>query len=165
MHYAGKAHDGKGSPEYPRRDATGRNGRHRSMALNAESVPMRWPAGPLDIARREKEKGFPAETAEVLRKWLDPASLAVVQGTPVNCMVVSWASGLPADAAQQQALKPLIAQGKQAGVEFVGVIDGEANRPAAVAAAQSAGLSAVAVEGDMPGSAGVPVIQGNKAAR
>jgi len=135
------------------------------MALNAESVPMRWPAGPLDIAKREKAKGFSAETAEVLRHWLNPASLAVVQGTPVNCMVVSWASGLPADAAQQQALKPLIAQGKQAGVEFVGVIDGEANRPAAVVAAQSAGLSAVAVEGDMPGSAGVPVIQRNKAAR
>ena len=63
------------------------------MALSAESVPMRWPAGPLDIARREKAKGFSAETAEVLRNWLDPASLAIVQGTPVNCLVVSWASG------------------------------------------------------------------------
>ena len=62
------------------------------MALNAESIPMRWPAGPLDIARGEKMKGFTAATAEVLRNWQDPASLAVVQGTPVNCLVVSWAS-------------------------------------------------------------------------
>jgi len=131
------------------------------MALNAETIPMRWPAGPLDIARGEKVKGFTADTAEVLRKWQDPASLAVVQGAPINCLVVSWA----ADAGQQQALKPLIEKGKQAGLEFVGLIEGEANKPAAVAAAQSAGLSAVAMEGDAPGSAGVPVIPWNKGAQ
>src|SRR5271157_5884046 len=135
------------------------------MAVNAESIPMRWPAGPLDIARGEKTKGFTAETAEVLRNWQDPASLAVVQGTPVNCLVVGWAAGLPADAGQQQALKPLIEKGKQAGLEFVGLIEGEANKPAAVAAAQSAGLAAVAMEGEAPGSAGVPVIPWNKAAQ
>jgi hypothetical protein len=115
----------------------------------------------LDIARGEKTKGFTADTAEVLRSWQDPASLAVVQGTPVNCLVVSWA----ADAGQQQALKPLIEKGKQAGLEFVGLIEGEANKPAAVAAAQSAGLAAVAMEGDAPASAGVPVIPWNKAAQ
>ena len=98
------------------------------MALNAESVPMRWPAGPLDIARGEKTKGFTAETAEVLRKWQDPASLAVVQGTPVNCLVVSWAR-VAGDAGQQQALKPLIEKGRQAGLDFVGLIEGEANKP------------------------------------
>jgi hypothetical protein len=126
---------------------------------------MRWQAGPLDIARGEKVKGFTADTAEVLRNWQDPASLAVVQGTPINYLVVSWASGLPADAGQQQALKPLIEKGKQAGLGFIGLIEGEANKPAAVAAAQAAGLSAVAMAGDAPGSAGVPVIPWNKAAQ
>ena len=135
------------------------------MALNAESIPMRWPAGPLDIARGEKTKGFTAETAEVLRNWQDPASLALVQGTPINCLVVSWASGLPADAGQQQALKPLIEKGKQAGLGFVGLIEGEANKAAAVAAAQAAGLAAVAMPGDAPASAGVPVIPWNKASQ
>jgi hypothetical protein len=119
----------------------------------------------LDIARREKEKGFSADTAEVLRRWLDPASLAAVQGTPVNCLVVSWAAGLPGDAGQQQALKPLIDKGREAGLGFVGLIEGEANRPAALAAAQSAGLSAVALEGDVPASAGVPVIPWSKSAQ
>ena len=131
------------------------------MALNVETIPMRWPAGPLDIARGEKTKGFTADTAEVLRKWQDPASLAVVQGSPVNCLVVSWA----ADAAQQQALKPLIEKGKQAGLDFVGLIQDEANKLAAVAAAQAAGLSAVAMEGDAPASAGLPVIPWNKGAQ
>jgi hypothetical protein len=119
----------------------------------------------LDIARGEKTKGFTAETAEVLRNWQDPASLAVVQGAPVNCLVISWAAGLPADAGQQQALKPLIEKGKQAGLGFVGLIEGEANKPAAVAAAQAAGLSAVAMEGDAPGGAGIPVIPWNKSSQ
>jgi hypothetical protein len=119
----------------------------------------------LDIARGEKTKGFTAQTADVLRSWQDPASLAAIQGAPVNCLVVSWAAGLPADADQQQALKPLIEKGKQAGLEFVGLVEGEANKTAAVAAAQSAGLSAVAVEGDPPGSAGLPVIPWNKGAQ
>ena len=128
------------------------------MALSAESVPMRWPAGPLDIARLKQANGVSAETEEALRNWLDPATLAIVQGTPVNCLVVSWASGLPADASQQQALKPLIEKSRQAGLELVGVIEGKADRPTAVAAAQSAGLSAVAMEGDAPANAGIPVI-------
>ena len=135
------------------------------MALNAESVPMRWPAGPLDIARCEKLKGFTAEMAEVLRKWQDPDSLALVQSTPVNCLVVSWAAGLPADAAQQAALKPLIEKGRQAGLAFVGVIEGAADKPAALAAAKAAGLSAVAMEGDVPTAAALPVIPWNKASK
>jgi hypothetical protein len=119
----------------------------------------------LDIACREKASGFSADTAEVLRKWQDPASLAIVQDTPVNCLVVSWAAGLPADAAQPEALKPLIEKGRQAGFTFVGVIEGQADRPAAVAAAKAAGLAAVAMDGDAPAGAGIPVIPWNKAAK
>jgi len=119
---------------------------------------MRWTAGPLDIAKRQKEKGFTPEIAEVLRQWLDPSWLALLQGTPVNCLVVSWASGLPADAEQQQALKPLLERGRQSGLDFVGVVEGPADKAAAMAAARSAGLSAVAMEAVPPGNAGIPVI-------
>ncbi len=79
--------------------------------IGTQTTPMRWMAGPLDIARRQKEKSFTPEIAETIRQWLDPSLLALVQGTPVNCLVVSWASGLPADAEQQQALKPLLEKG------------------------------------------------------
>jgi hypothetical protein len=119
---------------------------------------MRWTAGPLDIARRQKGKDFTSEMAEVLRQWQDPSLLALVQGTPVNCLVVSWASGLPADAEQQQALKPLLERGRQAGLDFVGLVEGPADQAAAMATARSAGLSAVAMEAIPPGNAGIPVI-------
>lgn len=115
-------------------------------------------AGPLDIARRQKEKSFTPEIAETIRQWLDPSLLALVQGTPVNCLVVSWASGLPADAEQQQALKPLLEKGRQAGLDFVGLIEAAADKPAAIAAARAAGLSAVAMETIPAGDAGIPVI-------
>lgn len=115
-------------------------------------------AGPLDIARRQKEKSFTPEIAGTIRQWLDPSLLALVQGTPVNCLVVSWASGLPADAEQQQALKPLLEKGRQAGLDFVGLIEASADKPAAIAAARAAGLSAVAMETIPTGDAGIPVI-------
>ena len=126
--------------------------------IGTQTTPMRWMAGPLDIARRQKEKSFTPEIAETIRQWLDPSLLALVQGTPVNCLVVSWASGLPADAEQQQALKPLLEKGRQAGLDFVGLIEAAADKPAAIAAARAAGLSAVAMETIPAGDAGIPVI-------
>ena len=118
---------------------------------------MRWLAGPLDIGQREKEKGFTAKSKEVLQRWLEPSVLEILRGTPVNCLVVNWAAGLPADAEQQKALAPLLAQGKTAGLSFVGLVEGQANRTAAVASARTAGLEAVIVEGEVP-DAGLPVL-------
>jgi len=94
---------------------------------------MRWPAGPWTSTPREK-KGFSAETAEVLRQWQDPASLSVVQGTPVNCLVVGWAAGLPADAGQQEALRPLHRE-RPAGRDWVRRPDRGGSQPATALAA------------------------------
>jgi hypothetical protein len=118
---------------------------------------MRWLAGPLDIGQREKGKGFTAKSKEVLQRWLDPSLLEILRGTPVNCLVVSWAAGLPADAEQQKALAPLLAQGKTAGFSFVGLVEGEANKAAAVESARAAGLAAVIAEGEVP-NAGLPIL-------
>jgi hypothetical protein len=49
-------------------------------------------------------------------------------------------------------------RGRQAGLEFVGVIEGKANSSAAVAAAQPAGPAAVAIDGGAPANAGIQVI-------
>jgi len=128
------------------------------MAIGTQTIPMRWLAGSLDIARRQKDKAFTPELADVLRKWLDPSLLALVQGTPINCIVVSWASGVPADAEQQTSLKPLIDKAIQAKLDVVGLIDGPGDKAAAIAAAKAAGLAAVALEGALPANAGIPLI-------
>jgi hypothetical protein len=127
------------------------------MAALSAWIPMRWLAGPLDISQREKKEGFIAKSKEVLQRWLDPSVLEILRGTPVNCLVVSWAAGLPADAEQQKALVPLLDRGKTAGLSFVGLVEGEANRAAAVAGARAAGLAAVIMEGEVP-NAGLPIL-------
>jgi len=127
------------------------------MAALSAWIPMRWPAGPLDISQREKKEGFTAKSKEVLQRWLDPSVLEILRGTPVNCLVVSWAAGLPADAEQQKALVPLLDRGKSAGLSFVGLVEGEANRAAAVESARAAGLAAVIMEGEVL-NAGLPVL-------
>ena len=69
-------------------------------------VPMRWPCGPLDIERGKRREGFTAREAEVLRAWCEPAALELLAGTPVNCLVVTWAEGSEGDEDQQRALAP-----------------------------------------------------------
>ena len=127
------------------------------MAPLSTWIPMRWLAGPLDISQREKKEGFTAKSTEVLQRWLDPSVLEILRGTPVNCLVVSWAAGLPADAEQQKALVPLLDRGKNAGLSFVGLVEGQANQAAAVASARAAGLAAMIMEGEVP-NAGLPIL-------
>ena len=133
-----------------------------SIGTQKQSVPMRWMAGPLDIARRQTGKDFVPETAEVLRRWQDPELLELVRGTPINCLVISWASGLAADAGQPGALKPLIEKGRQAGLDFVGLVEGAADKAAAIASARAAGLSALAMKAVPPGDEGIRIIAWGK---
>ena len=112
------------------------------MNLGPKWVPMKWPCGPLEWARRNRLKSVGAELKETLEAWAQPAALELLQGTPVNCLVVEWADGGAEDSAQQQALKPLLEAGRRLGINFVGkVAAGEGM--AAVASARAAGLSAV----------------------
>ena len=127
------------------------------MAALSAWIPMRWLAGPLDISQGEKKEGFTAKSKEVLQRWLDPSVLEMLRGTPVNCLVVSWAAGLPADAEQPKALAPLLDHGRSAGLSFVGLVEDQANQAAAVASARAVGLAAVIMEGEVP-NAGLPIL-------
>ncbi len=117
------------------------------MALDRNWIPMKWPCGPLAITRRSKSPGLDAEVNDTLTAWALPASLEILKGTPINCLIVDWAEGGPQDSAQQQALKPLLEAGRQLGMSFVGKITAKENVGTLVDAAKAAGFSAV-----MPGS-------------
>jgi len=113
------------------------------MNLDTKWVPMKWPCGPLEIARRSKSRSFNADLKDTLEAWEQPSALELLKGTPVNCLVVDWANGRPEDSAQQQALKPLLEAGRQLGINFVGKVALKEGTGASVAAARAAGLSAV----------------------
>ena len=89
------------------------------MNLDPKWVPMKWPCGPL--ALRAKEQGENSRGRREGDAGLrGPArALDILKGTPINCLVVEWAAGAPEDAAQQEALKPLIEAGRGKGISFV----------------------------------------------
>jgi hypothetical protein len=95
------------------------------MADMSRWVPLRWP-------------------------WPDASLLSILDGTPVNCLVVDWAAG------QRQALAPLVEKCKAAGHALVGMVSG-GDRAAAFQSARAAGLDAVIAEGDAP-DAPLPVL-------
>src|SRR4029078_4478002 len=111
------------------------------------SVPMRWPSGPLEIAIRQNGAGFTPQARQTLEYWHTPAALDILQNAPVNCLLISWAAGRAEDADQQKTIRPLIDAARQRSLEVVGWVDGKTDSKAAIAAAQAAGLSAVALEG------------------
>ncbi len=115
------------------------------MPLTSNSIPMRWPGGPLEIARRQKADGFTPEARRNLERWHEPATLDFLTGSPISCLVVSWAAGLPEDTQQQKTMAPLIEAARKQKLEVVGWVEGAADHNAAIASARSAGLSAVAV--------------------
>ena len=119
-------------------------------------VPLRWQCGPLDTAVLKTPS---ADTAKVHQAWNDPGRLTLLNGTPINCLVVTWAAGRPEDAAQQESLAPLIAAGRARGIAVVGRIVGDA--PAAFATAKTGGLDAVIAD-QVPPNPELPVIGATK---
>jgi hypothetical protein len=105
----------------------------------------------METARLNKSPSVNAELKEALAAWGLPAALELLKGTPINCLIVNWASGESEDSVQQQALWPLIEAGRRMDISFVGKITVKDGLEAAVAAGRAAGLSAVMLE-NAPGN-------------
>jgi hypothetical protein len=109
-------------------------------------IPMRWPCGPLEIERAKRREGFTAREGEVLEQWSRPGALDRLAGSPVTCLILTWAEGSPGDEGHQRALAPLITAARRLGLFVVGEVTGGAELRGAVGAAQAAGVAAVATE-------------------
>ena len=112
----------------------------------ADWIPLRWPAGPLDVERARRLESGPAADAELLGAWCDPRTLEPLAGSAVNCLVVTWAEGFPADESQQRSLGPLIAAARRRGLAVVGFVGEKAELRLAAATGIAAGLHALATE-------------------
>jgi hypothetical protein len=128
------------------------------MSPDSTWVPMKWPCGPLEMARRNKSPSANVGLTETLEAWSRPDALELLKGTPINCLIVAWAYGEPEDSVQQQTLKPLLEAGRRRGISFVGTITVKEGIGAAVAAGGAAGLSAVMLEDASRQSYHLPVI-------
>lgn len=99
------------------------------MADVGSWVPMRWPSG---------------------GEWSAPGSLALLDGTPVSCLVLAWAEGGEEDAARQRGLAALVAAARARGLAVVGWVAAGADLRGAAASAEASGLSALATESAQP---------------
>lgn len=120
------------------------------MTKRKRRVPMRWPCGPLELEQRQRREGFTPEDAEALEWWGTPRALEILSGTPVDCLVVTWAEGADTDTAHQHALAPLVAAARHRGLSLVGWVAAEADLREAAARAEASGLDALASESTQP---------------
>jgi hypothetical protein len=118
---------------------------------------MRWPSGPLEIARRERTGSLNPAVRQTLEYWHQPAALELLKDSPLDCIVITWAAGLPADAEQWRTAAPLIDAAHRRNLAVVGWVDDPADPQAALAAARSSGLSAVAIR-NFKGNSDLPVV-------
>src|SRR5690348_12691354 len=127
------------------------------MAKLESAIPVRWTGGPLEIAVRGKAGQLGAEARRTLERFHEPASLSMFEGSPIDCLVVSWACGLPEDAAQQKSIGPLLDAARKRNLATVGWVTANAAADSAIAAAKSSGLDALVIE-KFAGKSDYPVI-------
>lgn len=89
-------------------------------------IPARWTGGPLEIAQRTKTKTLPADPSvrESIATWYEPATLNLLEGSPVNCLLVTWSAGAdPAlERQQQQLVKTYAAEAHKRGLSVLGLV-------------------------------------------
>ncbi|MFN8005808.1 MAG: hypothetical protein U0V70_02020 [Terriglobia bacterium] len=129
------------------------------MSSFADWVPMKWPCGPLEIELRQKQAPLDDPLRASLNSWLNPSTLDLIEKTPVNCLILRWAAGVPQDQEQQANLKPLLTKGRELGISFVGIIEGSANQETALGKAMEAGLSAVLMPGGTRLASKIPIFE------
>ena len=115
-------------------------------------IPIRWTGGPLELAWRAYTKTLPTDNSvrDALAQWYEPATLNLLEDSPVNCLLVTWSA--PADAAidaeQQRLVKAYTEAAHKRGLAVLGLVyaPGDASKIATDAA--KASLDGLVLDGD-----------------
>ena len=109
-------------------------------------IPARWTGGPLEAQRA----GGAAQEASA--DWYDPATLDLLAGSPINCLLVTWSAGA-ADALerrQQELVARYAGEARRRGIAVLGVAYPGADPAKFVPAAARAQLDGLVLEGEFP---------------
>jgi hypothetical protein len=115
-------------------------------------VPIRWTGGPLELAWRTHTKTLPndASVRDALARWYEPATLNLLDGSPVNCLLVSWSA--PTDAAveaeQQQLVETYAGAAHHRNLAVLGLVYAAGNASKIAADAARASLDGLVLEGE-----------------
>jgi hypothetical protein len=123
-------------------------------------VPARWEGGPLEVARRAEGKTVAADgpTRDAILKWYDPATLGLLEGTPINCLLVTFSAGKGAEieAQQRQLVKEYAQAARQRGIAVLGIVYPGSDPLTVAAAAADAQLDGLVLDGEFPAAAAFP---------
>jgi hypothetical protein len=138
----------------------------------AESwIPARWTGGPLELELRAKSGTLPPDdiVRESIATWYDPATLDLVQGSPINCLLVTWSAGAgdAIESRQHQLVQTYAAEAHRRGLAVLGLIHPGANPSRFLAGAAEARLDGFVLEGEFPpgfaerlqGAMAIPIVK------
>ena len=118
-------------------------------------VPARWQGGPLELQRRAENKTLPSDPAvrESIGKWYDPATLDLLKGTPINCLLVTWGTGCDpeTDKQQQDLVKSFAREARTRGISILGLVRSGSDPSSVSELTAGAGLDGLVIEGDSTG--------------
>jgi hypothetical protein len=106
----------------------------------------------MELAWRTRAKVLPADAVvrEALARWYEPATLDLLEGSPVNCLLVTWSA--PADPAveaeQQQLVKVYAEAAHKRGLAVLGLIYAAGDPSTIAAVAARAALDGLVLEGE-----------------
>ncbi len=118
-------------------------------------VPARWDGGPMEVARRARDSKAPAaepDLRKALEGWYDPSTLSILEGTPVNCLLLTFSADVDTEIEmrQRRLVRDYVGKAREKGLAVLGIVH-PARDPAAIAtAAVDAGLDGLILEARFP---------------
>ena len=115
-------------------------------------VPIRWTGGPLELAWRAQTKTLPTDAPirAVLARWYEPATLSILEGSSVNCLLVTWSAAAdPAlETKQRQLVKNYTDAAHKRGLAVLGLVYAAGDASQIARDAAGASLDGLVLEGD-----------------
>jgi hypothetical protein len=113
-------------------------------------VPARWDGGPLELTRRAKAQPPPVDAREALAKWYDPSTLGLIEGTPINCLLVTFSIGAEPEAEHQQhhLVEEYARLARERGIAVLGIVYPGADPEAVAVATREAQLDGLVLDGE-----------------
>jgi hypothetical protein len=117
-------------------------------------IPARWDGGPVEAFRRSGDKALSDPgVREAIANWYSPVTLSLLEGSPVNCLLLTLSAGAgpEVEKQQRQLVKEYTRRARERGLAVLGLVYPGADPPAVAAAAADAQLDGLVLEGEFPG--------------
>ena len=117
-------------------------------------VPIRWTGGPMELAWRTHAKTLTTDAAvrDALARWYEPATLGLLDNSPVNCLLVTWSAPVNAavEAEQQQLVKVYAEAAHKRSLAVLGLVYAASDASKIVGDATRAALDGLVLDGEFP---------------